>query len=231
MSTKLNALLRNDRDAKVLRRQGLIPAVLYGHKIKNVELAVPKKEFGKVYQEVGESTMIELDLDSGAKKEKRAVLISEVQYDNLASEPIHIDFYQVRLDEKITADIPVHFVGEAPAVKALGGVLVKAIHEVKVEALPQDLPHGFEVDLSKLENFESSIYIRDLATPPGVKVLLSPETVIVSVTPPRSEEELAAAKEEVTEKVEEVKVETEEKKVEREQEKLDKEEGAPKINE
>jgi hypothetical protein len=82
-----------------------------------------------------------------------------------------------------------------------------------------------------LENFESSIYIRDLAAPPGVKVLLSPETVIVSVAPPRSEEELAAAKEEVAEKVEEVKVETEEKKVEREQEKLEKEEGVSKINE
>lgn len=226
MGIKLSASLRDNKNASVLRREGFIPAILYGHKIENVELVISQKDFNKIYQEVGENTMIELDFDSGKKKEKRPVLVTEVQYDNLANEPIHIDFYQVRLDEKISAEVPVHFIGEAPAVKALGGILVKSIHEIKVEALPQDLPHGFEVDLSKLENFESSIYIRDLLIPQGVKVLLPLETVVVSVTPPRSEEEIAATKEEVAEKVEEVKVETEEKKAEREQEKAEGKEDA-----
>lgn len=226
MGIKLSASLRDNKNVSALRREGLIPAILYGHKVANVELAISKNDFNKIYQEVGENTMIELDFDSGQKKEKRPVLVTEVQYDNLANEPIHIDFYQVRLDEKIVAEVPVHFIGEAPAVKALGGILVKSIHEIKVEALPQDLPHDFEVDLSKLENFESSIYIRDLLIPQGAKVLLPLEAVVVSVTPPRSEEEIAATKEEVAEKVEEVKVETEEKKAEREQEKTEKKESA-----
>jgi len=231
MTAKINALSRNQKTSSNLRREGLIPAILYGHKIKNIELAVDKKEFEKIYQEAGESTMIELTLEDDNKKEKRPVLIYEVQYDHLKGEPIHVDFYQVRLDQKITADIPLRFIGEAPAVKSLGGILVKAVHEIKVEALPQDLPPYLETDLSKLENLETNIYVKDLVVPKEVKVLISPETVVVSVSPPRSEEELAAAKEEVAEKVEEVKVETEEKKAEREIEKGEQVKTPPKFNE
>ena len=216
----LEASLKDDKlTVNEIRKQGMIPAVVYGHKVESANLMVPEKAFEKLYKQVGENTMIELEWKSGAKKEKRPVLIHEVQHDYLKGKTMHIDFYQVRLDEKIKTHIPLQFIGESAAVKNLSGVLVKALQEIEVEALPQELPHALEVDLSKLENFESNIRVKDLEIPSSAKVFISPETVVASVTPPRSEEELEAAKEKVEEKLEEVKVETEEKKAEREAEK------------
>lgn len=223
----LEASLKDDKlTVNEIRKQGMIPAVVYGHKVDSVSLMVPEKEFDKLYKQIGSNTMIELEWKSGAKKEKRPVLIHEVQHDYLQGKNMHIDFYQVRLDEKIKTHIPLQFIGESPAVKNLSGILVKALQEIEVEALPQELPHAFEVDLSKLENFESNIRISDLAIPSSAKVFISPETVVASVTPPRSEEELEAAKQEVVEKLDEIKVETEEKKAEREAEKTATKENA-----
>ena len=216
----LEASLKDDELAiNALREQGFIPAVVYGHGIDTINLMVPEKEFDKFYKKVGANTMIELEWKSGAKKEKRPVLIHEVQYDYLKGKTMHVDFYQVRLDEKIKTHIPLVFINEAPAVKNLSGILVKSLQEIEVEALPQELPQTFEVDLSKLETFESNIKVKDLSIPSSAKVFISSETVIASVTPPRSEEELEANKQAVVEKLEEVKVETEEKKAEREAEK------------
>jgi len=216
----LEASLKDDKlTINEIRKQGLIPAVVYGHKVDTVSLVIPEKEFDKLYKKIGSNIMIELEWESGAKKEKRPVLIHEVQHDYLKGKNMHIDFYQVRLDEKIKTQIPLVFVNEAPAVKNLSGILVKALQEIEVEALPQELPQALEVDLSKLENFESNIKIKDLDIPTSAKVFISPETVIASVTPPRSEEEIEAAKQEVVEKIDEIKVETEEKKAEREAEK------------
>lgn len=223
----LEAFLKDDKlTINALREKGFIPAVVYGHKVGTVSLMVLEKEFDKFYKKVGANTMIELEWKSGAKKEKRPVLIHEVQYDYLKGKTMHIDFYQVRLDEKIKTHIPLVFINEAPAVKNLSGILVKSLQEIEVEALPQELPQTFEVDLSKLETFESNIRVRDLSIPSSAKVFISPETVIASVIPPRSEEEIEATKEKVEEKLEEVKVETEEKKAEREAEKATSKENA-----
>ena len=223
----LEASLKDEKLAiNALRQQGFIPAVLYGHKIETIGLMVPEKEFDKLYKKIGENTMIELVWESGAKKEKRPVLIHEVQHDYLKGKTMHIDFYQVRLDEKIKTHIPLQFVGESFAVKNLSGILIKSLQEIEVEALPQELPHALEVDLSKLENFEANIMAKDLAIPAGVKIVIAPETVIASVIPPRSEEELEATKQEVVEKLDEIKVETEEKKAEREAEKAATKENA-----
>lgn len=224
MSIKLNALIREQKNLNILRQGGLIPAVLYGHNTDNVVLAVSVKEFDKIYKEAGESTIVELEFESGKKKEKRPVLIHDVQFDCLKQTVAHIDFYQVRLDEKIKTKVALEYIGEAPAVKAFGGILVKAIQEIEVEALPNDLPHNIIVDLTKLEVLDSDIYVKDLSIPPRVKIFVSPDTVVASVTPPRSEEELAATKEEVAENVSEVKIETEEKRLEREQVKQEKQE-------
>jgi large subunit ribosomal protein L25 len=224
----LEASLKDDKlTVNEIRKQGLIPAVVYGHQVDTVSLVVPEKQFDKLYKQIGSNTMIELEWKSGAKKEKRPVLIHEVQHDYLQGKNMHIDFYQVRLDEKIKTHIPLEFINEAPAVKNLSGILVKALQEIEVEALPQELPQAFKVDLSKLETFESNIKVKDLDIPTSAKVFISSETVIASVTPPRSEEELEATKQEVVEKLDEIKVETEEKKAEREVGKTaDKEENA-----
>jgi large subunit ribosomal protein L25 len=185
------------RKVKSLREQGLIPAELYGHGSENVHLSVPIKEFTKLFKEAGESTIINLNLEN----EKLPVLIHDLQKNPLTDEISHIDFYQVRMDEKISTSVPLEFIGEAPAVREKGGILIKAVQEIEIEALPADLPHKIEVDLSKLSDIGTNIHVKDLKIDEKVKVLIDAETVVVTVTEP--------AKEEVEEKpvsVEEVKV-------------------------
>lgn len=223
METKLQAIIRDKQTKGDLGKQGLIPAILYGHNIENVKLAISKKDFDKALKAVGESSILTLELESGKKGDKRPVLVHDIQYGLISHEPTHVDFYQVKLDEKIKAHVALEFIGESSAVKNFGGILNKSVFEIEVEALPNDLPHNIEVDLSKLEVIDSSIYLKDLSIPKGVKLLESPETVVATVTPPRSEEEIAATKEAVVEKVDEVKVEVDEKKADREQEKQKKE--------
>ncbi len=197
---------------KALRREGLIPAELYGHGASNLHLSVPSREFAKVFKEAGTNTLVNLLVEG----KKQPVLIHEVDRDYLTDEVAHIDFYQVRMDEKIKAKIPLEFVGESPAVKEKAAILNKAMTEIEVEALPADLPHRLSADLSKLLDLNQSVYVRDIAVPKGVEVLVDPETVVVTATPPAAEEKKV---EEVPVDVSAVKVETEEKKAERSAEK------------
>lgn len=207
---------------KALRREGLIPAELYGHGIENLHLAVPAKDFLRVLKDAGTSTIVNLLIGT----EKRPAIIHEVGRNYLTGEVDHIDFYQVRMDEKIKAKIPLEFLGIAPAVKDKGGILNKSVSEIEVEALPGDLPHRLEIDLSVLSELNQSIYVKDIAVPKGVKVLVDPETPVLTVTEPLPEEVVAAAPAPVD--VGAVKVETEEKKANREAGKAEKTEKGEK---
>ncbi|MCH8244380.1 50S ribosomal protein L25, partial [Patescibacteria group bacterium] len=124
------------RKVRELRKKGEIPAVLYGPGAKTAVLAVAKKEFDKVYKETGESSLLSLEF----AEKKTPVLIRDVQFHPLSGEPIHVDFYQPRLDVKIKIMVPLSFQGEAPAVKDFEGTLIQNMHEVEVSSLPQDLP-------------------------------------------------------------------------------------------
>ncbi len=232
---ELSAQLRpvTGRQNERIRKQGLIPAILYGHKVKNLALTVETQQFNKVYKEAGESTLLRLKIDGGqagkksakkesAKKEERAskegsshkervVLIYEVARDPVGGNPIHVDFYQVKMDEPITTEIPLVFIGESPAVKGLDGVLVKNIQSLEIEALPADLPRQLEVDISSLKRFEDNINIKDLKLPAKVKTEAQPEEVVASVIPPRSRAELDALEEAPEEKIEEVELAEKEK--------------------
>jgi len=201
------------KKVKSLREKNLIPAVIYGRGIKNQNLAVEYLPFFKVYQEGGESSLIDLIIDDGRPVK---TLIQDVQTDPLTGRFIHVDFREVKMTEKITAEVLLKFVGETKAVKELGGVLVKSLDRIKVKCLPQDLVHEIEVDISPLNTFEDVIYVKDLKIPAGLEVLENPAEPVVNVIPPRSEEELKALEEKVEEKVEEVKVVAEEKKKEKE---------------
>ena len=205
--TKLNMLTllaktRKEFGKKVsaLRKKGVLPAVLYGPKIKEpFSLKVNLKEFEKIYQGAGESSLISLDIDGKASP----VLIHEVKIDPITEKPIHIDFYQPRLDEKIEARVPLVFEGEAKAIRELGGTLVKNIQEVEVKALPQNLPHEIKVNVDKLKTFEDSVLIKDLIVDKEVEILKAADEVVALVTPlEKVEEELVKP---VEEKVEEVK--------------------------
>lgn len=192
---------------RALRKQGLIPAELYGRETENQHLSLDEKEFGRVYKEAGENSVITLLVNG----KKVPVIINDVIHDNLAGRVIHADFHAVKMDEKIEANIPLEFTGESMAVKS-GGVLVKSMKEIAVEAFPQDLPHSIEVDLNKLEEVHQNIYVKDLKISDKVKILTDLETVIATVHEARKEEEAAPVV-----SVEDVKVEGEEKKKEKEE--------------
>jgi large subunit ribosomal protein L25 len=201
------------KNLNTLRKGGFIPAEFYGHGMKNEHLSVKAEEFRKVYKEAGENTIVNLLLNG----KKLPSLIYEVKEDPLRGNVMHVDFYGVRMDEEIKANIPLEFTGEAPAVKDLGGIVNKTLQEVEVEALPANLPHSFIVDISALSDIGASIYVKDLSAPKGVKIVSEPEQAIVSIAAPRKEEEIVAPVTPVD--LSEVKVETEEKKAEREAEK------------
>lgn len=199
----INATTRAERQKAVrrLRHEGLIPAILYGHGVENVSLAVRASVFEQAYRTAGGSTLIDLRVgDAEAVK----VLIQDVDRDPLTDRIRHVDFHQVRMSEKLTADVPLTFVGEAKAVKELGGVLVKNFNTLKIECLPADLVHEIRVDTGRLNAFDDLVRIADLDVPKGITVLEKPEAVVCLVAPPRSEEELKALEEKPEEKVEEV---------------------------
>jgi len=204
MTLELKAQVRNTvgKKLKTLREKGFIPAVVYGPGHRPVSIQVGYHEFEKVFKEAGESTLIKLIVEDQVKN----VLIHDISRDPLDDEFIHVDFYQVRMDKALTAEVQLIFEGEAPAVKSLDGILIKNITEVEVEALPKDLPHEIKVDISSLDSFDKHIRIKDLQLPSGVKILAEAGEVVVLVKPPRTEEELKALEEKPEEKVEAVEV-------------------------
>lgn len=173
---------------KGLRQEGKLPAVWYGPGINTQSVSVPLKDFLKVWKEAGKSTIVELDMN-GARK---SVLIYNVAVDVVTEAPIHADFYAIQMDKPITATIPLIFTGESPAVKILGGILIRVIHEIEIEALPADLPHELAVDISALATFEDQITIGNIALSPGVKTTASAADVVALVEAPVAEEAEAA---------------------------------------
>lgn len=178
------------RDAKTdivkkLRQQGMIPAELYGHGVANIHLTLNQNGFEKVLRKAGESTIIEL-LDPTGKVHN--VLIQDVQKHYLTSKPIHVDFYEVKMTEKLTATVELQFIGESKAVRELGGNLLKVLSEVEVECLPADLPSHIEVDISALKTFDEVILVKDLNVSDKVTVNADPEETVVKVQPPREVE-------------------------------------------
>ena len=208
----LSAKIRKDLGKKVknLREKGSMPAILYGPGIKNLPLEVDLKEFEKIYKEAGESSLVSLDVKR--KKKRFQVLIHEVEKDPLTLEPLHVDFYQPKLKEKVQVSVPLVFEGKSKAVKEMEGTLVKNISEVEVKAFPRDLPKEIKVNIGGLKTFEDNILISDLELPERVEVLKNPGEVVALVTPPEKiEEELEKPIEEKIEEVEKVEEKVEEK--------------------
>jgi len=172
----------------ILREEGKIPAVFYGKKEKSTSVSVSESEFLKVWKKAGESTVVVL---KGAGEDKEA-LIKDIDKDPVTERVRHADFYVFEKGQKIKVKIPLEFTGESPAVKT-GGVLVKVIHELEVEAAPKDLPHAISVDITALENFQSQILAKHLKLPSGVILSVGPDEVVASVYEPKEEVEEVAA--------------------------------------
>lgn len=188
------------RGAAALRSLNKIPANIFGHGTKPTAVSVDYKQFEKTFAKAGQSSIITLQLGG----EERNVIISDISLDPVTDRFLHIDFHQIRMDEKITAEIEVKIVGLAPAVKEQGGILISNIDKVEIECLPGDLIHDIAVDVSALKNLRDTITVGDLKFPEGIEVKTPAEEVIVLIEEPRSEAELEALNEEVKEDVESV---------------------------
>jgi large subunit ribosomal protein L25 len=206
------------KKVKKLRQQDMLPGVLYGPKIKKAEsLEIDYKSFEKVFEAGGESSLISLEIEG----KKTPVLIHDFQKDPLTGRISHVDFYQVSLEEKTKVEVPIVLEGISPAVKDLGGTLVKHIAQVEIKALPQNLPKEIKVGVETLRTFDDDIKISDLKVPEGAEILRKPGDIVASVLPPEKvEEELEKP---IEEKVEEVEKVGEKEKLAKEEEKEEEE--------
>jgi large subunit ribosomal protein L25 len=182
------ALTAHKREAgtrpRDLRREHKVPGVFYGFGKENLSLVLDYIEFRNAYRDAGQNTIIELDIDG----EKMKVLVHDVQYDPVHDTFAHVDFVNVRMDREIQTSVPIKFVGEAPAVKNLGGVLNTTREVVEIKCLPDRLMHEFEVDISGLADFHNAIHVSDLTVPEGVIILDDVELTLVTVNAPAEEE-------------------------------------------
>lgn len=176
------------KQVRRLRREGLIPAVIYGQDIEALPIQIDQYELRPALAEVGLSRLITLVVDDGATS--HTALIREVQRDVLTDNILHVDFFQVQMLEKISTTIPLRLIGESQAVTQEAGVLLQGVVEVEIECLPGDLVDAIEVDISSLTELEQEITVADLVYPPGVEVLADPREMVVRVMTTYEEEEI-----------------------------------------
>lgn len=175
--------------AKVTRRSGQVPCVVYGHETKSTPLQCELQALYKAFVRAGESTLVELDMDG----KKVPVLFKDITFDPISSDPVHVDFYAVNMKEEIETQVPVTLTGESPAVKDLSAILITPLSEVTVKCLPSDLPHQLEVSIVTLAQFGDTVHVKDIQLPKGVAILDDAEAVLATVQEPRKEEVVVVA--------------------------------------
>ena len=182
----LTAKIRNIKDSlDTLRAGGELPAVFYGMGNESTPISISKIEFKKVWRKAGESSTVKITIPKGVID----VLIHDVQVNPVTDEPIHVDFLVIDMNKTIKVEVPLEFTGVSEAVKSGVGTLVKVLHEVEVEALPNDLPHNFVIDISSLTTLDSQILVSSIVLPKGVKMITKGEEVVASVAAQKEEKE------------------------------------------
>lgn len=172
-------------NAKHLRKAGRVPAVYYGRKEEATPITITQSEFLRVWHEAGESTVIDL----ATPERTISALIHDIELHPVTGYPVHIDFYTIEKGKSVQVTVPLEFEGEAPAVKELGGILVKVLHDIDVEAMPDKLPHAISVDITQLTDMDSVIHVKDIAMPEGVTPVTDPEEVVASMSEAQEEAE------------------------------------------
>ena len=174
------------RKVKALRRQGQIPAHVFGHKVKTEHVQVVESEFMKVFEKAGETGIIDLAVDStsrsGGAGQKKPVLIKNVQMHPATDKPLHIDFYQVNLSEKVKVHVPLEIIGEAPAAHKKIGLLLTPVSELEIEALPADLPEKIEIDVATLDEVGKEVKVKDLKVDRGkIEIHADAELIVAQI--------------------------------------------------
>lgn len=169
------------RDSKesteTLRVAGAMPAVLYGPKEDAIAITIDQRAFERLFKEAGETTLVKL---KGIGDDKDT-LIHDVQWHPVTDKPLHADFYVLEKGKKVTLNIPLEFVGTAPAEK-LGHIVTKVVHEIEIEVAPHEIPQHLEVDISKLENVGDHIAAKEIKLPASAELKIDPEEILVSIT-------------------------------------------------
>jgi len=177
------------KKVRFLRRQGIVPANIYGHGIESTPINVDTRSLKHLLAHTGKTDLISLKVDNST--EPIRVLMREIQRNPLTDEPLHVDFYKVSMTEKIKAEVPLVFVGEAPVLKKVkNSSILHLLDALEIEALPDDLPHSFEVDISNLEELDHTIHIKDIPLGHGITLLSDPDQMVVKVAEARKEEEV-----------------------------------------
>ncbi len=201
---ELEVLQREIKGKKVrfLRRGGLVPCNIYGHGLESQPVQVDVRKLGHVLARAGGTDLISIKM--GGTASPGMVIIREVQRNPMTGEPIHVAFYQVNMSEKLKAEVPLVFIGDAPALKLKNVSLLHAMNTLQIEALPDDLPHKIEVDISSLALPEQSLHVKDLKVSAKITILADPDQMLIKVAEVRKavEEAPAEAVAEVEEAVE-----------------------------
>ncbi|QGG48703.1 50S ribosomal protein L25 [Heliorestis convoluta] len=180
-----------------MRNQGLLPAVLYGKQKDDLLLSVPVKDLQTIlHSEGGLNSIIALQLEGQASEDKHTVVVRDIQRDPITRSFNHVDFQQINMNEVISAELPIHFVGESVGVNA-GGVIQHGIRSLQVEGMPAQLPGRIDVDITQLD-LHDKLFVRDIQAPEGIEITSDPEQVVLSIVVPRA----VIEKEEVTETTE-----------------------------
>lgn len=183
------------KKVKVLRRDGVLPAVVYGHNIEPISISLDYRDASKTLDSISPSALVVLDIDG----EKHYTLVRDKQRNPVRRTIIHVDFQAVSLTETVRADVNINLIGEAPAIETYLGVLVPSLEQLSIECLATNLPDKIEVDISGLTEIGDSLLVRDVTAPEGVDILNDPEDVVVVV--------IAQAAEEIEEEEEELELE------------------------
>jgi large subunit ribosomal protein L25 len=176
-AAKRDVLGKNNR---FLRRQGITPAHLFGHSLKSLSLQCDTHELQRIITHAGETRLITLNVQG--EKDPKSVFVREIQRDALGKHLLHVDFYQIKKGERMTMDVPIVLVGEAPAMKGKGRMLSRGITELSIECVPEKVPPEIEVDISGLVDLEQAIHVKDIVLDPDIEVQVDPDQLVVKVT-------------------------------------------------
>lgn len=178
--------------ARRMRRQGFIPAILYGKDVEPISLSVSAKDWRMLQGRIKSNTIIKMEVKANGNTDERPVMVKDVQRAPISDAILHLDFLQVSMERVVQVEVPIHFVG-TPAGVVKGGVIEQHLRTIMIESLPGQIPEKIEVDISHLE-IGDAIHVNEISLP-GVKLLAPPDVAVVGVTPPEAEEKPAAAEE------------------------------------
>ena len=167
------------KKTRFLRRQQITPIHLFGHSLQSLALQCDTTQLQQIITRAGMTKLINLKIEN--EKQPRNVFIREIQRDAVSKQLLHVDFYQVRKEEKMVVDVPIVLIGEAPALKEKGRLLIHGATSLNIACLPGDVPPQIEVDLSPLEDLEQAIHVKDIVLSPDITVNIDPDQLVVKV--------------------------------------------------